>query len=66
MNQRLMIPLKKTSLILNPLTNNPAYDVTNTILFNKLDVLGGLFNNKVILSDQNILLPNQDVITRQN
>ena len=54
--------LKNTSVISNPISNNPTYSVTNATTSIKTGILDGLNSNKVVLDNQTIILPQENVI----
>lgn len=54
--------LKNASVISNPLSNNPTYSITNATTSIKTGILDGLNNNKVVLDNQTIVLPQENVI----
>ncbi len=54
--------LKNTSVISNPLSNNPTYSITNSTTSVKTGILDGLNSNKVVLDNQTIVLPQENVI----
>jgi len=54
--------LKNTSVISNPLSNNPTYSITNATTSVKTGILDGLNSNKVVLDNQTIVLPQENVI----
>ncbi|MDN5845021.1 MAG: hypothetical protein L0H53_01965 [Candidatus Nitrosocosmicus sp.] len=54
--------LKNTSLISNPLSNNPTYSITNATTSIKTGILNGLNSNKVVLDNQTMILPQENVI----
>jgi hypothetical protein len=58
--------ITNTSTVLNPLSNNPTYSVTNATITVKTDVLEGLGSNKSILVNQTIILPQEGIIVGQN
>lgn len=58
--------ITNTSTVLNPLSNNPTYSVTNATITVKTDVLQGLGSNKSILVNQTIILPQEGIIVGQN
>ena len=60
--------ITNTSAVLNPLSNNPTYSVTNATIAVKTDTLEGLDNNKptFVNQTQTIILPQENVIIGQN
>jgi hypothetical protein len=60
--------ISNTSTVLNPLSNNPTYSVTNATIALKTDILEGLDSNKPTLVNktQTIIVPQENVIIGQN
>jgi len=60
--------ITNTSALLNPLSNNPTYSVTNATIAVKTDILEGLDSNKptFVSQTQTIILPQENVIIGQN
>ena len=54
--------LKNTSVISNPLSNNPTYSVVNATISIETSVLDGMNSNKVILDNQSIIIPKENSI----
>jgi hypothetical protein len=54
--------LKNTSVISNPLSNNPTYSVTNATTSIKTGFLDGLDSNKMVLGNQSIIVPKENII----
>lgn len=60
--------IPNTSAILNPLSHNPTYSVTNATITVKTDTLEGMNSNKptFVNQTQTIILPQENVIIGQN
>jgi hypothetical protein len=57
--------LKNTSIISvisDPLSNNPTYSITNATNSIRTGALDGLDSNKVVLGNQSIILPKENII----
>jgi hypothetical protein len=54
--------LKNTSVISDPLSNNPTYSITNATNSIRTGVLEGLDSNKVVLGNQSIIIPKENII----
>lgn len=54
--------LEDISLASNPSSSNPAYSVTNTTISVKTGVLQGTNNDKMILINQSIIIPEENSI----
>jgi len=54
--------LKNTSVISDPLSNNPTYSVTNATTSIRTGILDSIDSNKVVLENQSIIIPQGNVI----
>ncbi len=58
--------LKNTSVISDPLSNNPTYSVTNATTSIRTGILDSIDSNKVVLENQSIIIPQGNVIVGKN